>query len=208
MKLYLQPSAGYYDVRGLGLADGADAASRWAAFTAGITRYLVPAGTTVLLNTACTMQGSADVEIIGEGTIDCSGGGNLVIKGTHTTLPALSADHSAGSRTVTFAAAHGLAAGDVIALWSTVDRSAGMSRDYYREGWRGRVASVDSSTQITVYGTIKPAMTAANWSGAKVAGGRVRIEGVTFVPNSSTTPPVQVHRRNGVRIDEINIPVG
>jgi hypothetical protein len=67
-----------------------------------------------------------------------------------TAIPALNANVSGAARFLTFASAHGLAAGDVVFLHNPTTSSYSDWRTYYTAGEACRVARVVSSTQIEI----------------------------------------------------------
>lgn len=212
MKLRAVPNAlGRYSAVALKLCSGADAASQIVALSnLGVTHIDIPRGETITLNTTATITNAANFSIGGEGTLDCSGGGGLDVLGSHVALPALSGTYARGARTVTFASAHGLAVGDCVVVWDDTDFSAGLSRDYYKQGFRMIVAVINSATAVTFYGRIPIAVTnPAFYDVAKVVGGDFEMKaGLNIIANSGEIAPVRVIRRRHVRIDAPLTPEG
>jgi hypothetical protein len=197
------------DAKTLGLCDGTDKASALATLVnAGTTRIEIAEGDTIDIDTLCSITTNADLIFLGRGTIDCSGGGRIEIVGTQSSLPALSANLARGARQIVFASAHGLAAGDNIVLHDATDFSGGLARDYYHEGWRGKVASVVNSTTVKIYGRLPCALTSAATDCYKVNGGKVDFSDIKVVPNATTYPPILIARRNGVKVKDVRVPDG
>lgn len=209
VKLRALPNTdGMYAADALGLCTGVDAAAQFTRISnLGISSISIPHGKTIKLDTVAIVS-NTDFTLVGGGTLDCSGGGELVIIGTHTALPMLAADTPPGARTLTFTAPHGLTSGQVIALWDNRVNSAGLARPYYCEGWRGVVATVDSATSVTVYGRITPALSSTYTHSARVEGGSVALHGFHVIANPTDLPPIKIQRRNFVRYSDIKTPAG
>ena len=75
---------------------------------------------------------------------------NITGSGSISALPGLGTTVSTNSRTITFASAHGLQAGDVFCIYDTTDYSFNTARVYYRAGEFCKVRTVVSSTQVTI----------------------------------------------------------
>lgn len=183
---------GVYSAELLGLTDGEDAASRLSSFLAsGVNKIVVPEGKSVRIDTLCEAE-CRDSDVYLNGHFDCSGGGRIVIQGTHEALPNLASTVSPGiGKSVQFAAPHGLEVGDHVCFWDETDFSAGLARYYYRQGWRGLVAEIVSPTIVKFFGSLPVELDHAVMSVAKVTGGNVALpETCKFTPAPGETNPV------------------
>ena len=148
-----------------------DTAAIQAALDSGAGKVLIPEGTYKvageLLSSGCSIIGDGiDKSIItaeGDASGTYANGGVLVIKGSApSAISALSVSPSAGARTLTFSSSHGLAEGDLILIYNPTDGSFNPVLAYYRAGEYAVVATVDSSTQITLTSPLYAGYTAAN----------------------------------------------
>lgn len=97
--------------------------------------------------------------------------------GSFSAIPDLSINYAAGANLLTFASAHGLAVGDVFAIYNPTDFSYSSFRDYYRAGEFCRVAAVTSSTQVRLVTPLYAGYTAAAVDVYKMNGGSFNLSG-------------------------------
>lgn len=71
-----------------------------------------------------------------------------------TALPALSSAISEFNRELPFVSAHNLSVGDIIVIYDPNDYSWAKDRTYYHKGERGKVATIDTSTSVSLDGVI------------------------------------------------------
>jgi hypothetical protein len=182
-----------YGATGDGVAD--DTAALNAAFSAvtalGGGEVVLPAGTYRITG---QLTPGANVSIRGSGIgttlIDGSAAtytagfgstGMLVYPApSYTALPALAANVSRNDRTLTFASAPSVVAGDVIQIYNPTDSSWSGFRTYYRAGESVRVASVAGSV-VTLQGTTAQAYLIADVAVYKLANpNTVRLSNFSF----------------------------
>jgi len=141
---------------GDGVAD--DTAAIQAALNSGAKTVYVLAGT-YLVSGQLTIP--SDVSVIGEGrnvTVITAQGNtsgtftnsSVVYKAgvAPTAIPDLASNVIKAARTLTFASAHGLSAGDVILIYNPTDGSFNSSRTSYRSGEYCTVTEIVSSTEV------------------------------------------------------------
>lgn len=150
---------------------------------------------TVKINTALALSGNVTIQ--GTGTLDLSdcvtdtdGIVEWAVKVGDgvTALPALAADIGVFATTVQFASAHGLAEGDVFAVYNPTDYSQGLHRAYYRQGAMFRVAGVVDSTHVTIFGVARELFDKDDVQVYKLGGGFFRASGVKIIPPASGSP--------------------
>jgi hypothetical protein len=115
--------------------------------------------------------------------------------GSLSALPALSGAHSAGGVTLTFASAHGLSQGDWVIVENTTDGSFNSARSNYHDGEHCEVATVNSTTQVTL---VQPLY--SSYSGASISVFKVTPINVGFRDMSMRFAPAQGANISGIQI--------
>jgi hypothetical protein len=149
-----------------------DTAAIQLALNSGAKNVIAPAGT---YKVGASVSIPANVSLIGEGrnvTVFTAAGNTT---GTFSTFSVITKSGTAptqisdlgstatkGTRTLTFATAHGLAVGDVIMIYNPTDGSFNSARTVYRSGEFCTVAEVTSSTQVGLEGHLYDTYLAAN----------------------------------------------
>lgn len=130
-----------------------------------------------------------EVRLVGEpgATLTNTGGRVHILPGS-SALPNLAADITPTTTTVTFATAHGLAEGDVFKVYNPTDYSQSLHRAEYRAGRFFKVATVPTSTTVTIYGGTPRTLAAADVTVSKVLGKGAAVEGLTIDPGSTDIP--------------------
>jgi hypothetical protein len=147
-----------YDVRQFGTTGTADDSGVFqdaidAVALAGGGTITGPAGTYTFI-TGLASEDGVYLDFPGSGSthFDFSGivapvsGCAIYSAGSLTALPALNANIALHGRTITFASAPSVAAGDVLVIYNSADSSFNPARTYYRAGEYVRVASLASNT--------------------------------------------------------------
>lgn len=178
--------------------------------TAAATRrtLVIPAGTMKI--GAAISNASTFVSVRGEpgAIIDMSAGGSWTQAPGITALPALAANITTASATVTFATAHGLAAGDVFVVWNPTDYSQGPHRAEYHAGRMFKVSSITSATAVVVFGTPRKAFASASFNAYKLNGGRCLLSNLEVIPNTTLAVPFQLDGFAGVTVEDVTIRSG
>ncbi len=107
---------------------------------------------------------------------------------TVTAIPDLAGDETVGDPVVSFAAAHGLAVGDVGCVYNPTDYSWSSSRSYYRAGEMFEVDKVTSSTQVRLTAGLMNSYTAASVDCYKLTTGTFNIIGQLTVQSTQPAP--------------------
>lgn len=180
---------------------------------------LLPRGT-VRINSQVTIPSNVTLAGHGEGATELlvgltgggspvqlrSSGGSVPAKGSPTTT--LTANATLGATTLTLASTTGLAAGDRILLGSATALIPGETNMYLGE--LVRIKSVDSGTQISIYGyvrdTYNTADGAAVWKPTWARG--IGLRDLTIrnpSPNTTTTQVTSFEWVDGLRISNVEV---
>ncbi|HCL3567100.1 TPA: hypothetical protein N2A92_003113 [Pseudomonas aeruginosa] len=179
------------------LSQSIDWAAAQAALNAGTPRVHFP-GYRYVLNE--DLSRTTSVILAGDGTtsLEFTAGSRLTIEGSITALPALSANITPTSRSITFAMPPSLAAGDVFLAFNPSDYSWSQHRNYYRAGEFFRAHSISGST-VNIYGLPTDTYGVSDVQMHKINGVRVSLEDITIKADPSAIgAPVVVRFGVGV----------
>ena len=182
------------------LTQSIDWAAAQAALNSGAPRVHFPGGRYTLSD---DLYRSSSVMLVGDGTtsLEFAASKRLTIEGSLTALPALGANIAPTSRSVTFASAPALAAGDVFIAYNPTDYSWSPHRSYYRAGEFFRVHSV-SGNIASIYGLPADAYAVADMQMHKVNGVQVSLEDITIKADAATVgAPVVIRYGVGVNVN-------
>lgn len=164
---------------------------------------------TVKLDTTASITADK-VKLVGSGDgthIDCSGGGALEILNTVTSLPNLSANIDAGENLITFASAHGLSEGDLIAAYNPTSFSFSPYRDYYRDGCMFRLSDVPTTTTAKTYGLSPSTFASGDMTMHQLNGQGVHLESFRLTPKS-TGLSIWISAHQRVKLHDIKVEKG
>lgn len=181
------------------LTQSIDWAAAQAALNSGAPRVHFPGARYIISD---DLSRTTSVMLVGDGTtaLEFAAGKRLTIEGSLTALPALGANITPTSRSVTFASAPALSAGDVFIAYNPTDYSWSPHRAYYRAGEFFRVHSVSGSV-ASIYGLPADTYAVADMQMHKVNGVQVSLEDITVKADASTIgAPVVVRFGVGVSL--------
>lgn len=166
------------------LSQSIDWAAAQAALNSGTARVHFPGGTYV-----CTdnLTRNTSILLVGDGTttIQFATGKQLLIAGELTPLPNLAANITPTSRSVSFASAPGLNAGDVFIAYNPTDYSWSPHRAYYRAGEYFRCHSVVGNV-ANIYGVPADIYAAADMQMYKMKQVQVGVEDINVIAGDGT----------------------
>ena len=142
--------------------------------------------------------------------------------GVETALPTLAGNVTRGASTITFAAAHGLSAGDMFILYDANDYSlfkdtalpvADRQRDYYKDGEKCVVGGVLSATEVQILSPLYSDYLAANITCLNASDyGTGNMDNVSVIaPNNAANGDVQglhIKRCRNMHLDNLDISGG
>jgi hypothetical protein len=181
------------------LTQSIDWAAAQAALNAGTPRVHFPGGRYILSD---NLSRTTSVILKGDGTtsLEFAASKRLTIEGSLTALPALGANITPASRSVTFSSAPSLAASDVFLAYNPTDYSWSPHRAYYRAGEFFRCHSVTGNS-AAIYGLPADTYTVAAMSMYKVNGVQVSLEDIVVKADAATIgAPVVIRFGVGVKV--------
>jgi len=193
---------------GNGTTDDTTSLQNWA--TCGVKNKLLPGKTYkvvagIVLEDGAVVRGCGRSSVIDASAIGASFTGTSVLSsavGSLSALPNLSVSPAAGALSLTFASAHGLSENDVFIIYNPTNDSFSSHRSItnggageYRAGEFCRVLNVTGSTTVTIWNPLYAGYTFGAVSIYKLAGTKVRIEGVSVkAPKALGTPGILLNR--------------
>ncbi len=126
----------------------------------------------------------------------------LSVSGVLQNLPNLSTTAFYGTRTISFASAHGLAVGDVFVIYNPTASSFSPWRTNYRAGEWCRVHSVTSSTVVTIYTTLYAEYTTAVQV-RKLVGARTVFRGFKVKQPNALNLALRVSLIDSPRVEDV-----
>lgn len=184
------------------LTQSIDWAAAQAALNSGSPRVHFP-GQRYVFNDDLSRNSS--VMLVGDGTtvLEFTAGKRMALAGSLSALPALSANVTTLSRSLTFTSAPGLSSGDVVLAYNPTDYSWSPHRAYYRQGEFFRVHAVSGST-ANIFGLPAEDYAASAMQMYKVNGIRVAMQDLIIVGAASTVGAI-VQIRFGVNVSLTNV---
>jgi len=191
-----------YGVVGDGTTDDTAALQNWAK----VPGYRRGRAITCKVSGTITFPPNSSVDFGGM-QLDARAGGTFVngqivaSAGTLTQIANLSVSPARSANSLTFAAAHGLAADDVIIIYNPTNSSWSPKQTYYREGEFAKVEFVSSSTGVKVWDALYSGYTAAAVNVYKLSRNEVEFRNLTVIaPDSGTISPIKVSLATKVRL--------
>lgn len=147
-----------------------------------------------------TLTRSIDTNLVGDkaSRITLVGGAQILIAGSITQIADLASNVTKVSRSLTFASAPNIVAGDTVLLFNPTDYSWSQHRAYYREGEFFKIHSV-SGNVANIYGLPSDPYTAANMDVYRVDGVAVTLDDV-YVEGDSSISSAPIIIRFGVDV--------
>lgn len=202
VKLYVKPSGGVYNFQAFGANDSSDSSSSvLLALNSVDGKPLVAGGETIRVDTPITYTGVKAV--IRDVMFDFTNGGQLSIEGGLTPIPTLSADLSKSDNTVSFSSAHGLSRGDVFCVYNDTDFSFSSQISNAHDGDWFRVKSIDSATQVTIYGHVLDPYLAVDMTCGVMGGGVVELTNIECIAAPNSTKNITIVNHVNVKVKNI-----